>query len=736
MTAPVSSRRTAALVNSRFREGASTFRGRLVFGVGAGALLLLLSLVWLATQSLSRFVNSQADARLLDAGRRSVVLIDRLLVERQRQVTMLAGDPAIVAAAKDGSARASQMNLTALAPDALEQRFNASRALGSAAAADALLGRIQRYLDVSALTVTDERGYNVLTTDRSSDFQQADEEWWVRAVREGVTPSSATYDEASGRVIVSLASVIREAEGSPALGVVSARFGLLSLDEAITRATTPSGIQVDVIDATGHIVAGSSTLQRLKTMPGFTRLDAAGRDSIISYDDGSTQQRAVVLFTNGGQWRLIAHADERRAAEPMRAARRILWAGAAGLTLFMILALWGVGRYVARRVSDPARELAAVAEAVADGDLSVRVSAGRSDDEIGRLRLATDGMIMELRRLVGALRSSSHETAAMSSEITAGAEEMSAAAQEMAHTSSDLSQRATEMAGVIREAAGDATRLRDVTDRLTSGAREGVSRNVALRALAQDNRVRLDESVRTLETLASEVQSNANAVDALAVASEEVQAFVTLVRKVARQSKLLALNAAMEAARAGEQGQGFAVVASEVRRLAANTTEAAERTETLVRDVVGRIEQSRATSARTVETVQSVLGTTHHGLNSFAQIEQAVNDAEGWTAEIERAATMSSGFVSDMTTRLENLSRGTEGFAAAMEQVAASSEEQSASTEEIAAAAEALAAAAERLSKLIATFKLGEEGVTVEHRTPTQSQEWRPAFGASPSVAT
>jgi len=736
MTAPVSSRRTAALVNSRFREGASTFRGRLVFGVGAVAVLLLLSLVWLATQSLSRFVSSQADTRLLDAGRRSVVLIDRLLVERQRQVTMLGGDPAIIAAVREGSARASQLELTTLTSDALERRFDATRALGSSASADALLGRIQRYLDVSALTITDERGYNVLTTDRTGDFQQADEEWWVRAVREGVTPSSATYDEASGRVVVSLASAIREAEGSPTLGVVSARFGLLSLDEAIAKATTPSGIQVDVIDATGHIVAGSSTLQRLKTMPGFTRLDAAGRDSIISYDDGSTQQRAVVLFTNGGQWRLIAHADERRASEPVRAARRILWAGAAGLTLFMILALLGVGRYVARRVSDPARELAAVAEAVADGDLSVRISAGRSDDEIGRLRLATDGMILELRRLVGALRSSSHETAAMSSEITAGAEEMSAAAQEMAQTSSDLSQRATEMAGVIREAAGDATRLRDVTDRLTSGAREGVSRNVALRALAQDNRVRLDESVRTLETLASEVQSNANAVDALAVASEEVQAFVTLVRKVARQSKLLALNAAMEAARAGEQGQGFAVVASEVRRLAANTTEAAERTETLVRDVVGRIEQSRATSARTVETVQSVLGTTHHGLNSFAQIEQAVNDAEGWTAEIERAATMSSGFVSDMTTRLENLSRGTEGFAAAMEQVAASSEEQSASTEEIAAAAEALAVAAERLSRLIATFKLGEESVTTEHRTETKGPEWRPAMGASPSVAT
>ena len=732
MTAPVSSRKTASLVGSRFREGASTFRGRLVFAVGLGSLLLLLSLVWLATQSLSRFVNAQADVRLLDAGRRTAVMVDRALAQRQREVTMLAQDPAIISAVREGASRASRMRLSGLSTDELERLFVDSRALNPVEAADALLGRLQSYLDLSAVSVTDARGYNVLTTDRADDFLQSDEEWWDRAMREGVTPSSPALDEPTGRVIVSVASAIRDGSGPP-IGVVSARFGLAALDEAIAKATQSSGIQLDIIDATGHVVASSTSDRRMRTMPGFTRLDAAGRDSIITFDNGSSRQRAVVLFTNGGQWRLVAHADEARASGPMHAARQVLWIGAAGLLVFMMLALWAVGRYVARRVSDPAMELAAVAEAVAAGDLSVRIGSGRTDDEIGRLRRATDAMVRELRRLVGALQSSSHETAAMSSQITAGAEEMSAAAQEMAQTSSDLSARATEMAGVIRDAAGDATRLRDATERLTSGAREGVERNAALRALAQDNRVRLDESVRSLETLASEVQSTATAVDALAVASEEVQAFVTLVRKVARQSKLLALNAAMEAARAGEQGQGFAVVASEVRRLAANTTEAAERTETLVRDVVSRIEQSRATSARTVETVQSVLGTTHHGLNSFSQIEQAVVDAEAWTSEIAKAATMSSGFVADMTTRLENLSRGTEGFAAAMEQVAASSEEQSASTEEIAAAAEALAAAADRLAKLIATFKLGEDSFTSEYpgasASPTTTP-WVPAVGS------
>ena len=308
-------------------------------------------------------------------------------------------------------------------------------------------------------------------------------------------------------------------------------------------------------------------------------------------------------------------------------------------------------------------------------------------------------MIAELRRLAGALNESAQETASMTAEINASSEEMAASAGQIAHTASDLSQQANVMAETIQTLAGSSEQLVGVASKLDAGAKEGVERNARLRGLALDNRSRLDDSSRSLTALTSDAEASAAAIDQLAQASEEVRSFVTLVQKLARQSKLLALNAAMEAARAGDHGHGFAVVAEEVRRLAAMSSDAAERTERVVSGVLNGIAQSRSSSERTVETVRAVRGATEEGSRSFGEIEKAVAEADGWTSSIQNASTAANGIARDLSTKLDMLAVGTESFAAAMEEVAASSEEQSASTEQIAAAAATLSGAAERLGQ-------------------------------------
>ncbi len=382
--------------------------------------------------------------------------------------------------------------------------------------------------------------------------------------------------------------------------------------------------------------------------------------------------------------------------------------GALVLLGLLLIGLGMVSRFVLRSVSAPALRLASLSERVSAGDLTVAVPGMDTDDEMGRLSRATDGMLRELRRLVAAMDDSAARTATMAAEITSGTEQMTGAASEVAHTSNELSAQSTEMSDTVRKAAADAGQLRRIAGELTAGARGGVERNRHLRRLAQENRGRLDASTAAFDLLAQEAELAARSADALADASEEIRAFLSFVRKMARQSKLLGLNASMEAARAGELGDGFAVVANEVRKMALGAAAGAERVQLVVDQVLARVEETRESSRRTLSNVDAARGATREVIDAFGEVERMLVEMDGWTASIDSAATSSAELVEDSTQRLEMLARGIEGFAAAMEQVAATAEEQSASTEEIAAAAAALTATARELSGVVGVFRLGQ----------------------------
>lgn len=415
------------------------------------------------------------------------------------------------------------------------------------------------------------------------------------------------------------------------------------------------------------------------------------------------------------------------------AVRQAILLGVVALTATVTMIIAGASVYLWQTVSRPASELAEAAEAVAAGDFSIQLRRASADDEIGRLGRAVGAMVLELRWLARTIALAARESNSMSAEITAGSEEMAATAGEIANTASDLSAQATVMAETIASLAGSAGSLRGLATALADGAHEGVERNTALRSLALQNRARLDASAQSLGTLASDVQASASAIEALGAASEDIRSFVTLVRKLARQSKLLALNAAMEAARAGVHGEGFAVVATEVRRLAAMSSDAAERTETIVNSVLGEIAHSRTSAGRAVSTADEMREATARASASFTEIERAVAEAEAWTASIKDASSATSGLVTEMTERLDSLAGGTESFAAAMEEVAASSQEQSASTEEIAAAANALTSAAERLNRLVAGLRVGD--VVPTHVTGEQGDVRAPAAQVAAPLA-
>jgi methyl-accepting chemotaxis protein len=688
-------------------QSARSLRWRFLSLAGTGAILVLGIIGYAGLLVLQKSIAGDEDARIVNSASLSQQLVQRLIAERARQVQLIASEPAVIAAAKKGAEVSRAKKLPDHSIDQLEQMFKGPRSQQVDDGALRYLNALLPKLDIAEVMLTDEFGYNAVTTSLSSDFVQSDEAWWQMAWANGMTTAQATIDPVIGRTVVELAGVVRD--GNARVGVVKVKFGLSMVDSVLAQGSNVgTSLRVDLVDSGGKVIASSGRAARFKPLAGFATVAVQDPGTVFNFAPDSVRRRASVFATNAGRWRVVSHMSLADATRAYSEARWGLLIGIAVVLVLILTSLSLVGKFIERRITGPAHELAIAAEAVAAGDLSKQVTQISDEDEIGRLAKAIGAMIRELRRLATALNESAAETGSMTVEITSSSEEMAASAGQIAHTASDLSQQSSVMAETIQALAASSEDLVGVAAELDAGAHEGVDRNARLRTLALENRARLDDSSRSLTALSSDVEASAAAIEQLASASEEVRTFVTLVQKLARQSKLLALNAAMEAARAGEHGHGFAVVAEEVRRLAAMSSDAAEKTERVVGEVLRGVAQSRASSGRTVETVRTVREATEQGSRSFGQIEKAVADADGWTTSIEHAATAASSLVREMRSKLDSLAAGTDTFAAAMQEVAASSEEQSASTEEIAAAAGTLSGAAERLTLLVSNLRLEE----------------------------
>jgi methyl-accepting chemotaxis protein len=316
-------------------------------------------------------------------------------------------------------------------------------------------------------------------------------------------------------------------------------------------------------------------------------------------------------------------------------------------------------------------------------------------------------MLTELRSVAGKMRSSAQDSGQLASQIASASVSAAASARDGAATTNALSQDALARERALKELTVEAAKLVEISGNLREAAQEGLRRDKALRQLARENRIRLERTASSLQSLASDALESAEGIDALSAAVDEIGAFLVLVQKIARQSKLLALNAAMEAARAGEHGHGFAVVASEVRRLASSSAEAAQRTTSLVQEMLDSVAQSRESTSRTVATVEQVLEATRAGRQSLAKVEEGTVEGEDLSGRIETTVRESNELISSMTQRLAGLSYGTSAFSRAMHDVAVADEEQSKNIADLAATAIALTDASARISELVGTFKLG-----------------------------
>jgi methyl-accepting chemotaxis protein len=388
---------------------------------------------------------------------------------------------------------------------------------------------------------------------------------------------------------------------------------------------------------------------------------------------------------------------ERNAA----AQRRGLW-----VVLVVSLAVAGVlGYYTFKGIERPLNRLVLAANQFGAGDLNVKVN-GKMPDEFAVLAGAFTGMADQFRVIVG-------ETVRTANKISQSASDLSSISEEVAASSGEVS---TAMIGITNGAEEQAFGLRTVDDALEkmregASAIEDSSQQVVqlsgqIRELAERRRQDIGNALAMLNELRGVVQSSGEEVRALEQASEKISAFVGSIQGIARQTNLLALNAAIEAARAGEHGRGFAVVADEVRKLADGSARAAHEVDTTVSQVRQQIESLVRTMERGISRVAGVEETSKGAEAAFEEILAAVEQVRGAAQRVVQAADTNRSAFETVDDAVRNVGAAAESHAASAQQVSAAAEEQSAATEEMSAASVELLMAADKLKELVSGFKV------------------------------
>ncbi len=421
------------------------------------------------------------------------------------------------------------------------------------------------------------------------------------------------------------------------------------LEEIEQRALTGRGRELAqaVQEARRTYVESQETLMALAT--------SGTREQAVAYlnstfDDRQSHYFAAINEYSGFLVRLAKSTGDKAEANYRFDKTLMLAMGTIGLILASLLALLAT-----RSITGPIAEAARVAEAVASGDLTVRVAGPTGADEVGKLLAALGTMTEGLIKIVRDVRTGVDSVSTASGQIAAGNLDLSSRTEEQASSLEQTAASMKELAGTIQQSSERAQQANQLA---------GSTRDAAIGGGAV-----VDKVVRTMGEIAA--------------SGGRMTEIINVIDGIAFQTNILALNASVEAARAGEQGRGFAVVAGEVRNLAQRSAQAAQEIKQMIQTSTQRIESG----------------------------SKLVSDAGFAMEEIVRQVTQITDLIGEITGSVMEQSTGIAQINSAVMQMDQATQQNAALVEESAAAADSLRKQADHLARTVAIFKLsGSEG--------------------------
>ncbi|MGA8136344.1 MULTISPECIES: methyl-accepting chemotaxis protein [Pseudomonas] len=363
------------------------------------------------------------------------------------------------------------------------------------------------------------------------------------------------------------------------------------------------------------------------------------------------------------QLTIMIDSNDRQISEDAKAAklqevsaRTLLYSGIIAAFVAALL----LGLFISRLISRPIATAVDCAQRIAQGNLTQPITSQRRD-EAGQLLKALGDMQASLKSTI--------------QQIASASDQLASAAEELTAVTDDGSRALTRQNDEIQQAA---TAVTEMTSAVEEVARNAVSTSQASQSTslqASNGRDQARNAMLAINNATLEITSSTGLVRDLAVQVRDIGKVLDVIRGIAEQTNLLALNAAIEAARAGEQGRGFAVVADEVRALAARTQASTGEIESMIRSVQNRADgavEAMGKSQALVTETQGLAQTTGEALEQIADGIAQINDRN---LVIATASEEQAHVAREVDRNLVNIQNLSTQSAAGAHQTSASSQE-------------------------------------------------------------
>ena len=326
---------------------------------------------------------------------------------------------------------------------------------------------------------------------------------------------------------------------------------------------------------------------------------------------------------------------EERLAEQKQQVNLLFFALA--VVYITIIFLFG-GFYLS--ITDSFRRFIDAAGKIAEGDMTVSIDL-KSKDEVQELANEFNAMSSKVRELISEVLVVSSDVSTKSQDVEGIAEKSSNAIERQLSETAQVTTAMNQMADTVQDVAQNSSQAAGVANKANEEA-------------AMGQKV-VETTLSDVNSLAQEIDTSASVINRVAEDSNNISQVLDVIKGIAEQTNLLALNAAIEAARAGEQGRGFAVVADEVRTLAQRTHQSTEEIEQMINrlqsgvgDAVKTMEISHEMASRTVERSGKVG-------DALVNIVQAVNDIVGMNNQIATAAEEQSAIAGEINHNIQRI---------------------------------------------------------------------------------